>query len=192
MRVAFLTNNPNISDSLFEWLNIRENALYVNDLLSVDFLLDYSIEFIVSYNYKYIIKKDIIDLLPNRIINLHTSFLPYNRGADPNIWSFIDGSPCGVTIHQVNEGLDTGDILLQQSISFDTEIETLSSSYEKLHQLIQELFINNWELLKQFKIKPVKQVNIGTTHKKSDLLKYAQVIDYNDKVSDFLQKIKEL
>ncbi len=56
--------------------------------INVDFLRRNAIDFIVIYGYRNIIKKPIIDQLKGRIVNLHISLLPWNRGADPNIWSF--------------------------------------------------------------------------------------------------------
>ena len=54
-----------------------------------------------------------------KIINLHISYLPYNKGAHPNFWSFADNTPSGVTIHEVNENLDSGNIIFQKKIEFD-------------------------------------------------------------------------
>ena len=58
-----------------------------------------------------------LDQINYRAINLHISYLPWNRGADPNLWSAV-GMPKGVTIHYINDGFDTGDILFQKAILF--------------------------------------------------------------------------
>ena len=55
----------------------------------------------------------------NNIINLHISYLPYNRGAHPNFWSFVENTPSGVSIHQVDSGIDTGKIVIQKQINFN-------------------------------------------------------------------------
>ena len=55
---------------------------------------------IISYSYRYIIAKEMIDFMPTSIVNLHISYLPWNRGASPNFWSFIEDTPKGVTIHE--------------------------------------------------------------------------------------------
>src|ERR1700694_5912727 len=64
----------------------------------------------VSANFGYILKSPMLDLLPLGCINLHTALLPYNRGAHPNVWSIAEGTPAGVTLHYIDEGVDTGDI----------------------------------------------------------------------------------
>lgn len=50
-------------------------------------------------------------------MNLHISYLPWNKGADPNFWSCIDGTPAGVTLHHIDAGVDTGDIIAQALMS---------------------------------------------------------------------------
>lgn len=82
--------------------------------------------------------------MQGQIFNLHISLLPYNREASPNFFSFIENTPKGVTIHQIDEGLDTGPILAQKELFFDESKETFASSYEKLILEIQMLFKENW------------------------------------------------
>ena len=192
MKLLFLTNNPEVTSTLYDWLITNgEEVLQSRIPVNAEFLLENSIGFIISYNYSHLISRDVLGLLPHRIINLHISLLPYNRGADPNIWSFIDNTPSGVTIHEIDEGLDTGDILLQRTLDFDSDIETLRSSYKKLHKTIQTLFIDNWESIKTLRITPKKQSAGGSMHKKKDLLYLSDTIDYDETVSQFLEKAKE-
>ena len=58
-----------------------------------------NIDFIISYGCRHILRKDILDKFPNKAINFHISLLPWNKGADPNLWSFLEDSPKGVTAH---------------------------------------------------------------------------------------------
>lgn len=74
----------------------------------------------VSAGFRSIIPKEIIDLFPHGIANVHTSFLPLNRGAHPNAWTiFLDQQP-GVTLHLIDEGVDTGPILDQMRVQQKT------------------------------------------------------------------------
>ena len=84
-------------------------------------------DFLISFGYRYIISKEILSYFQEKAINLHISYLPWNKGADPNLWSILENTPKGVTIHQLDYGLDTGRILYQKKISFDDN-ETLKSS----------------------------------------------------------------
>ncbi|MDR1912465.1 MAG: hypothetical protein LBQ52_09005 [Helicobacteraceae bacterium] len=130
-----------------------------------------------------------IETLPHSVINLHIGYLPYNRGASPNIWSFIENTPCGVTIHEIDQGIDTGDILLQEKIVFDKKLETLASAYKKSSDLIQELFRKNWQALKNQTISPIKQPNGGSYHNSKALEAFKEAIDYNDTIETFLLKV---
>lgn len=169
MKILFLTNNK-ITDTLYHWLCFREgNVDYLEDKFDAYQWSFYNPDLIISYNYKHIIDEEIINLGRN-IINLHISYLPYNRGADPNFWSIVDGTPSGVTIHKIDKGIDTGDILLQKTVDIK-DTDTLGSSYTKLHREIQKLFIDNWESIRDNKIKPTPQVGKGTYHAVKDFYK---------------------
>jgi len=85
--------------------------------------------------------------------------------------SFIENTPKGVTIHLIDEGIDTGPILVQKKLKFDETLETLRSAYEKLHKEIQELFKQNWNDIKTGKIKPIAQEMKGNLHYKDDFKK---------------------
>src|SRR4051812_7901162 len=82
----------------------------------------------VVYGYRYLIREPLLSRYRNRIINLHISLLPWNRGADPNLWSWLEGTPKGVSLHRIDAGLDTGDLLGQRRLWFGPA-ETLASSY---------------------------------------------------------------
>lgn len=165
-RILFLGDHQS---PLYHWL--RENGETVHqysDKISKNFILDHKIDFLISYGYRHIIKKDVLDLLPSRAINLHISYLPWNRGADPNLWSFIYDTPKGVTIHYIDEGLDTGDIIYQKVVHFDCAEDTLATSYQKLQLAIQQLFFENWTSIKEGRCPRIKQVGVGSTQKSRD------------------------
>lgn len=169
MRILFLSNNSN-TRSLINWLKntAEEEVIIRNEKISKKDITEINPHFLISYNYKFIIKKEVLELLPNRVINLHISLLPYNKGSNPNIWSFLEDTPKGVTIHLVDEGLDTGNILVQKELLIDENKETLRSSYELLHREIQTLFIENWENIKNGEIVSKPQTQGGSIHSKKD------------------------
>lgn len=135
--------------------------------IDFQFLSSFPPDFIISYGYKHVIKKDVIDMYGNKIINLHISFLPWNRGTDPNFWSFIEDTPKGVTIHYVDEGIDTGGIIAQQEVHF-VEKDTLRTSYDKLQSEIQTLFRGHWGSIREGKCDRKQQQGEGSTHKSTD------------------------
>lgn len=121
-------------------------------------------DFLVSYGYRYKIPDEVVNKMKGKAINLHISYLPWNRGADPNLWSFIDDTPKGVTIHNVANGIDTGDILVQRKIKYE-DTETLKTIYNRLRNAVEVLFFEHWDDIKQGKIKPVPQM---TYHRGKD------------------------
>jgi len=165
MKILFLTNNDT-SHSLQRWLGseAKEDVIIWQENVTPEAIATHHPGFLISYNYRFLIKEDVISLLPTRIINLHISYLPWNRGAHPNLWSFLDETPKGVTIHLIDAGLDTGDILVQKEIAIDETKETLKSSYDMLHDAIRELFINHWNLIKNAKVTPLPQPAGGSKH----------------------------
>src|SRR6266542_352813 len=70
----------------------------------------------LSVLFGYRLPRAVIDLFPRGCFNLHPAYLPYNRGADPNVWSIVEGTPAGVTLHWMDDGIDTGDIVAQERV----------------------------------------------------------------------------
>ena len=144
--------------------------------IDLTFFEESKFEWIISYRYHYILKPDVIKLFKRNIINLHISYLPWNRGADPNLWSFLEDTPKGVTIHFIDAGIDTGDIIVQKEIFFDESKETLSSTYSKLNGEIINLFQSNWETIQRGKINKVKQKGKGSFHNSEDKERYHDLL----------------
>lgn len=193
-KILFLTNNEN-TNPLYQWLcekEGREQVLRFTNKLSLEIVEALKPSFMISYNYRHIVKEDVINYMQGRIINLHTSYLPYNRGSSPNFFSFLEDTPKGITIHQLDKGLDTGAILVQKELTFDEEQETFASSYEKLIQEMYRLFTESWEAIKNGNIKPVSQQGEGTYHVMKDLQAYREKCDFswNDRIADYKERLE--
>ncbi len=124
-------------------------------------------EFLVSYGYRYILPGGVLRRFPGRAINLHVSLLPWNRGADPNLWSFLEDTPKGVTIHAMEEKVDRGPVLCQKEISFREE-KTLKTTYERLSSEIEGLLRSEWPLLRSGGVAPRPQAPGGSFHRSED------------------------
>ena len=133
MKILLLGNNY-----LLDILKNKHDVTHLENIIKLENITDF--DFIVSYGYRYIIKKNIIDYFHKRIINLHISYLPYNRGADPNLWSILEDTPSGVTIHYIDDDKHTSDT----SITFTPDI--LPYVNQKLANEIQKLnkFVESW------------------------------------------------
>lgn len=176
--ILYLTNNNNTLD-LCEWLSLKNNCILFSDKVDISLLNKIKPDIIISYNYKYIITNDVISYMKSNIVNLHISYLPWNKGSNPNFWSFIENTPKGVSIHLVDATLDTGAILFQKEIFFDEAIETLKTSYKKLHREMKILFKDNWENIKEKNYKIEKQSLRGSYHNSLDYKTYLHDININ-------------
>lgn len=166
--IILLSNNRNCIP-LFHWLEERVPTQLYSGALELDMLEACRPALVISYNYKHIVPATVINFMKGNIINLHISYLPWNRGAYPNLWSILDDTPKGVTIHQMEKGLDTGAILYQKELFFDLTKETLASSHRKLNEEIVRLFQEHWREIweKTYLVRP--QQGEGSYHALKDM-----------------------
>ncbi|MGN8800510.1 methionyl-tRNA formyltransferase [Candidatus Merdisoma sp. HCP28S3_D10] len=112
---------------------------------------------IVVIAFGQIIPKAILEMKQYGCINVHASLLPKYRGAAPIQWAVIDGEKeSGVTIMQMDEGLDTGDMLLKGSVALAAD-ETGGSLFDKLGALGADLCVEALDKLEKGELKPEKQ-----------------------------------
>lgn len=189
--VLFLSNNEN-TRTLFEWLCLNnETVTLCSKKITLKEVEELKPEIIISYNYAYLINQEIISHMQGRIFNLHISYLPWNKGSNPNFWSFIDNTPKGVTIHRVDAGLDTGEIICQKLVELNEEKETFRTSYNILHNEITELFKKKWNLIKNNAIKEKRQESQGTYHtlQEYEELTNKHPLNWDDNIVDYKRRI---
>ena len=135
-------------------------------------------ECIVVAAYGKILPKEMLDLPKYGCINVHGSLLPKYRGSAPIQWSVINGEKeTGVTIMQMAEGIDTGDMLYQKAISIEID-NTAESMFDKLSALGGEMIVEALELLEKGELTAVKQDEALATHAPM-LDKQISVIDWH-------------
>lgn len=126
-------------------------------------------EIAVSVLFGYILRPDFLVLPPAGCINLHPSLLPYNRGAHPNVWSIIEGTPAGVTLHYIDPGVDTGDIIAQREVAVKS-IDTGASLYRRLEYASLELLKEIWPAVRTGNAPRLAQNRAaGTRHRACDV-----------------------
>lgn len=132
----------------------------------LDVLRKLNPDVIVVVAFGQILPREILTLPPFGCVNVHASLLPKYRGAAPIQWAVIDGETVsGVTTMQMNEGLDTGDILEQEEISLDPE-ETGGSLFEKLASLGGKMILSTLKGLEDGSIIPRAQGEMTTPYAK--------------------------
>ena len=110
-----------------------------------------------------ILKPPFLSVFPEGVVNLHPAYLPYNRGQYPNVWSIIEGTPAGTTIHYIDEGIDTGDIIAQRAVDVEP-IDTGESLYRKLEKASLELFVDTWPRIRSGSPPRIPQQKEGGTY----------------------------
>ena len=148
-------------------------------------------EMIIVAAFGQILPKDVIEHPPLKCLNIHPSLLPKYRGAAPLNWQIIRGeTKTGVTIMLMDEGMDSGDILLQEETPLGAT-ETYGELHDRLAQLGATLLV-----------KTIEQIAAGTAQRKQQdassvtfaplLKKETGKIDWNEKASAIVNRIRGL
>ena len=146
---------------------------------------------VIVVAYGKILPKDFLAFAKYGCINIHGSILPEYRGAAPIQWSVLDGKEfAGVTSMQMNEGLDTGDILLVEKIKIQ-ENETSGDLYERLTVLGADVLLKTLEAIKNNSLNPQKQDDSKSSYAKM-LDKSLSKIDWNLSAQEVHNKIRGL
>lgn len=98
----------------------------------------------LSVKYRHIISKEVLSTTP--FLNLHNSYLPWCRGANTSYWQLVEGCPAGVTLHWMDEGIDTGRIIFQRKCRHILWWYTEESLYHDLDTLAFDLFRECWKI----------------------------------------------
>lgn len=130
---------------------------------------DIAYDLVVSFGYRHILRSNVIEGAGCPIFNLHISYLPFNRGAHPNFWSFYEGTPAGVTIHLIDEGVDTGDIVYQKAVKFDRNESSFAETYARLIEEVENLLLTNIDEVLYGTWVATPQQGRGTFHAVDDL-----------------------
>lgn len=147
-------------------------------------LLGYEPDVMVVAAYGRILPKSLLELAPHGCLNIHGSLLPAHRGAAPIQWAVINGdAEAGITIMQMDEGMDTGDMLLKSAIPV-TDSDTAGSIFDKLAVLGGETILEALNLLRQGKLQPVKQ--------DEDLATAAPMLKKEDGIIDWQKSAREI
>ena len=138
---------------------------------------------IVVAAYGKILRPSVLNMTRYGCLNVHASLLPKYRGAAPIQWTVLNGEKeSGVTIMQMNEGLDTGDILYQEKILL-SEKETAGSLFDKLSLLGGPAILHVLDLVEEGRIQHVPQGETTTD--------YARMLVKEDGVMDFTKSAEE-
>ena len=158
----FIVPRNDTNDSTLFNFSKKHNIDYfklrnVNSETSLKKISAYTCDVLVSMSFNQIFKRDIINLTPGGIINCHAGKLPFYRGRNILNWALInDEKEFGITVHFVDEGIDTGDIILQKTFpitDLDCYKTLLNTSYHAcadiLHEALVQIAEDNYERIIQ-------------------------------------------
>jgi len=171
---------------------IKGNIHFINELKSL------SCDLFIVIAYGKILPKEILEIPKFGCWNAHASLLPRWRGAAPVQWSLIKGDKfTGVGIMKMDEGLDTGDLLLEEKIKIDNN-DNLNTLSQKLSILSAKLFLNATSLLeeniyKNIKSQLTKQNTLGREITYARMIEKSDFrVDWSNEAIKISQKIKGL
>jgi len=168
MKVLCLYNNE-CALELFEWIKEQGNEIVLcSEKLDVKWCVKSQFDLTVSYTYRYILDIVILNALNNNVVNIHNSYLPWNRGADPNMWSILEGTPRGVTLHYMDTTIDKGYIIAQRLVLDDEENRTMESTYYNLDNAAKLLFKEAFQYYEYWPEMKKKAIGRGTYHSVED------------------------
>jgi len=163
----------------------------VRETDSVEALRALGADIFVVAAFGQILPKEILTMPKYGCVNIHASLLPKYRGAAPIQWAVINGEKeSGVTIQQMGEGIDTGDILLKRAIALEPK-ETGESLYDKLSKLGAELIVEVLPKIEAGEVIPQKQEEALSTHV-GKITKAMGLIDWNKSAEELERLIRGL
>lgn len=125
--------------------------------------------------WPYIIDASLFNIPKKGTLNFHPSLLPFNKGKHPTFWNIIEEVPYGVSIHFVDEGIDSGDVVFQKEIK-KTWCDTGGTLYEKALKNIVDLYVENYNNIKNGNYMRTKQHSgRGSFHYAKELKAYLHI-----------------
>lgn len=158
---------------------------------ALDIINGYKPDIILVVAYGKILPSSILKAAKYGCVNVHASLLPKYRGAAPIQWSILNGDEeTGVTVMQMDEGLDTGDMLLVKKTAIDIN-ETSEELFDRLSVIGADALIECLDNLEKGKIIPVNQSDEGTSYAQK-ITKALSPIDWNKSAIEIHNQVRGL
>lgn len=194
MDAVFLGLNES-GEKAYNWLNQRQDV-EVKALLTekeqLSLIEDIQPDIVIASGFEHKVPKSIIEVPEKGVVNLHPSFLPYNRGAHPYIWPIIDGTPAGVSVHYMNSEIDEGPIIDKREVMVDPS-DTAETLYSKLQEEQFLLFMENWDRIREGADATEQDLERGKTHRRADMEELSELdLDEEVNIEDFINRLRAL
>ena len=155
---------------------------------------DFSPDIILSSGYDRLLRPKTVQRFSQRIINLHAAYLPWARGIGTTLFATMLRYPHGVSIHFINEGLDTGNLISRKLVQPGPK-DTLRTFYTKLLSATEELFFESFPKIVNGQTNGVPQEELGEINTNRSRLQFESLLDvcpngYDTLITD-LEKFRD-
>jgi len=130
----------------------------------------------VSLFFGHILRQEFLDLFPRGVMNVHPALLPWNRGSYPNVWAIVDRTPAGATLHFIDAGVDTGDVIAQREVTVEPW-DTGKTLYVRLEEACLSLLRGFFPALARGEAPDRRpQPEGGTSHRARDVKNIDEIV----------------
>lgn len=186
-RIICISDNEILKSALSSGVN---SFVFEGEAELIERLKDVEFDVGVLAWWPKIISSKVLHLAKTGFINTHNSYLPNNRGKYPYFWAIVEQRDYGVTLHWVDAGIDTGDIIAQKKIEYGWE-DTAETLYHKSLTEIAQLFRETYPTLQNFQIPSHAQTNNGSFHTSKELDQASEIyLDQFYRARDLLNIIR--
>ena len=164
------------------------------DPYDADLIDDFAPDFILSSGYDRLLRPKTVQKYSQRIVNLHAAYLPWARGIGTTLFAMMLRYPYGVSVHFINEGLDTGNLIARKLVQTKQD-DTLRTLYSKLLSATEELFFDFLPKIVTGQTNGVPQEELGEIDTNRSRLQFESVMDacpngYDTLITD-LEKFRD-
>lgn len=165
IKILFICARYDNPDPILKELSTKYHIDYlvhenVNSREFINLMTQYNSDLQVSMSFNQIFKNELINLAPLKTINCHAGKLPYYRGRNILNWALINNeSEFGITVHYVDEGIDTGDIILQKTYPI-YEHDDYGTLLKRSYQYCADNLFESIKIIQSGNIKTIPQKEI--------------------------------
>ncbi len=183
--------------SIFPYIESRcvWQGRFYRDPAVLEALQSLELDYIVCIHLPTLIPRSVLSIPKHGVLNSHPAFLPYNRGWHSAVWSILDGTPFGATLHFMSEVVDAGDIVHQKALE-KRPTDTGDTLYKRALALEFDVFREAWPSLASFSYTRTPQREEIATCRKMKELAYShlQELDLHAliRIRDLIDRLRAL
>lgn len=147
-------------------------------------------DLVFSLHCKQIFPQELVQKV--RCINIHPGYNPYNRGWFPHVFSILNGGKAGVTIHEMDQRLDHGKIIIQKECPINAW-DTSETVYKRIIEIEKKVILDNYEMIRDKRYVPIKMKTKGNINYIKDYEKLKKIdLDEKGSFRAFINRLRAL